>query len=142
MKTGDMVPIGGEGADKAVFVSQDGRIALNVRIEGESVWLTQTAMAELFGCTPENVVQHLKNVYAEGELQETATTKNFLVVRMEGKREVARQLKHYNLDAIIAIGYRVNSHLATQFRIWATSVIRSYLLQGFSSCRASPSTSG
>ena len=103
MKTGDMVPIGGEGADKAVFVSQDGRIALNVRIEGESVWLTQTAMAELFGCTPENVVQHLKNVYAEGELQETATTKNFLVVRTEGKGEVSRQLKHYNLDAIIAV---------------------------------------
>ena len=131
MKTGDMVPLGGEGGDKAVFVSQDGRIALNVRIEGESAWLTQTAMAELFGCTPENVVQHLKNVYAEGELQEAATAKNFLVVRMEGKREVSRQLKHYNLDAIIAIGYRVNSHLATQFRIWATKVLKDYIIKGF-----------
>ena len=131
MRKSELAPLGDEGQDKAVFVSQDGRIALNVRIEGESVWLTQTAMAELFGCTPENIVQHLKNVYAEGELQETATTKNFLVVRMEGKREVSRQLKHYNLDAIIAIGYRVNSHLATQFRIWATKVLKEYIIKGF-----------
>ena len=90
MKKGELAHLGGEGRDRVVFVSQDGRITLNVRIEGESVWLTQTAMAELFGCTPENIVQHLKNVYAEGELQETATTKNFLVVRTAAKLVVHR----------------------------------------------------
>lgn len=88
-----------------IYTSQDGQVHVNVRIEGETAWLTQAAMAQLFGCTPENVLMHLKKIYAEGELQDTATTKDFLVVRQEGARQVSRQIKHYNLDAIIAVGY-------------------------------------
>lgn len=114
-----------------IFKSEDGKIQVNVRIEGETAWLTQAAMAQLFGCTTENVLMHLKNIYAEGELQDSATTKDFLVVRQEGARQVTRQIKHYNLDAIIAVGYRVNSARATQFRIWATKVLREYIIKGF-----------
>lgn len=114
-----------------IYTSQDGQVHVNVRIEGETAWLTQAAMAQLFGCTPENVLMHLKKIYAEGELQDTATTKDFLVVRQEGARQVSRQIKHYNLDAIIAVGYRVNSARATQFRIWATKVLREYIIKGF-----------
>ena len=114
-----------------IYTSQDGQVHVNVRIEGETAWLTQAAMAQLFGCTTENVLMHLKNIYAEGELQDNATTKDFLVVRQEGSRQVTRQIKHYNLDAIIAVGYRVNSARATQFRIWATKVLREYIIKGF-----------
>ena len=114
-----------------IFKSEDGKIQVNVQIEGETAWLTQAAMAQLFGCTIENVLMHLKNIYAEGELQDSATTKDFLVVRQEGTRQVSRQIKHYNLDAIIAVGYRVNSARATQFRIWATKVLREYIIKGF-----------
>lgn len=106
-----------------IYTSQDGQIHVNVRIEGETAWLTQSAMAQLFGCTPENVLMHLKNIYSGRELDDTATTKDFLVVRQEGTRQVSRQIKHYNLDAIIAVGYRVDSARATQFRIWATNGI-------------------
>lgn len=114
-----------------IFKSEDGKIQVNVRIEGETAWLTQAAMAQLFGCTIENVLMHLKNIYSDGELQDSATTKDFLVVRQEGTRQVSRQIKHYNLDAIIAVGYRVNSARATQFRIWATKVLREYIIKGF-----------
>ena len=96
---------------------------LTHEFEGETAWLTQAAMAQLFGCTPENVLMHLKNIYAEGELQANATAKDFLVVRQAGARQVSRRIKHYNLDAIIALGCRVNSARATQFRIWATKVL-------------------
>nr|WP_325219982.1 virulence RhuM family protein [uncultured Oscillibacter sp.] len=88
-------------------------------------------MAELFDCTPENILQHLKNIYAEGELIPEATTKKFLVVRKEGSRSVRRQLDHYNLDAIIAVGYRVNSKKATRFRQWATKTLKEYIQKGF-----------
>lgn len=106
--------------------------AVQVRLEGETVWLTQTQMAELFGTTADNISLHLKNVYASDELEEIATTEDFSVVRQEGARTVKRQLKHYNLDAIISVGYRVNSTDATRFRQWATSVLRQHLVDGYS----------
>ncbi|WP_215879646.1 RhuM family protein [Acidithiobacillus ferriphilus] len=115
-----------------LYPQAGGSDATEVRLEGETVWLTQKQMAELFATTPENILMHLKNVYQEGELRESATAKDFLVVRQEGKRQVKRQLKHYNLDAIISVGYRMNSTQATHFRQWATRVLREHLTQGFS----------
>lgn len=112
-----------------IFDAGSGQI--EVRLEGESIWLTQRQMAEVFDTTPENVLMHLKNIYASAELKEAATTKDFLAVRTEGKRQVRRQLKHYNLDAIICVGYRVNSSRATRFRQWATRVLREHLTQGY-----------
>lgn len=114
-----------------LFQSDDGAVRLNVRLDGETVWLTQAAMAELFGCTSDNISLHLQRIYADGELSPEATTEDFSVVRQEGDRQVSRQLRHYNLDAIIAVGYRVNSRRATQFRIWATSVLKEYIVKGF-----------
>jgi addiction module RelB/DinJ family antitoxin len=106
--------------------------AVQVRLEGETVWLTQTQMAELFGTTTDNISLHLKNVYASNELEEITTTEDFSVVRQEGARTVKRQLKHYNLDAIISVGYRVNSTDANRFRQWATNVLRQHLVDGYS----------
>lgn len=114
-----------------LYTSPDGRVIVNAIVQHETLWMTQAGMAELFGCTLENVVMHLKNIFAEGELASTATTKEILVVREEGRRKVSRSIRHYNLDAIIAVGYRVNSHRATQFRIWATGVLREYIIKGF-----------
>jgi hypothetical protein len=113
------------------FQADDGAVRVNVRLEDETVWLTQAAMAEMFDCSSDNVSLHLKNIYDTEELQAKATTEDFSVVRQEGARQVARLIKHYNLDAIIAVGYRVNSKRATQFRIWATSVLKEYILKGF-----------
>ncbi len=101
-----------------IYQSEDGQIKLDVRFMDETVWLTQALMADLFSTTPENVLMHLKNIYNEGEIDQNATTKDFLVVRQEGSRQVKRTLKHYNLDAIISVGYRVHSHTATRFRQW------------------------
>lgn len=115
----------------AIYQSVDGSIITEVRLEGDTVWLTQRQMAELFGTTPENVLMHLSNIYQDGELMENPTTKDFLVVQQEGNRQVKRTLKHFNLDAIISVGYRVNSKQGTQFRIWANRVLKDYLIQGF-----------
>ena len=104
---------------------------MEVRLEGETVWLTQRQMSELFGTTAENVLMHLKNIFRDGELDESATTKDFLAVRQEGSRKVKRRLKHYNLDPIISVGYRVSSLQATRFRQWATRVLRDHLTQGY-----------
>ncbi len=114
-----------------IYQSEDGQTKLDVRFVDETVWLTQALMAELFGTTPENVLMHLKNIHNEGELDQNATTKDFLVVRLEGARQVERTLKHYNLDAIISVGYRVQSHTATRFRQWATQRLREYIVKGF-----------
>ena len=95
---------------------------LDVWLEDETIWLTQKQMGFLFGCAMENIIHHLKNIYAEEELDEAATTKDFLVVRLEGRRSVTRKVKHYNLDAIISVGYRV--------RQWATKVLKEFLLRG------------
>lgn len=124
MNTEEQAPIGiYEDADKAVEVRLD--------TDRETVWLTQRQMGALFDTTPENVLMHLKNIYQDNELEESATAKDFLAVQTEGRRKVRRNLKHYNLDAIISIGYRVNSRRAVQFRQWATRILREHLTRGW-----------
>ena len=105
---------------------------VEVRLEGETLWATQAQMADLFETSTDNIGLHPKNIYKDNELQESTTTEEFSVVRQEGKRQVKRRLKHYNLDAIISVGYRVNSTRATRFRQWATRVLREHLTQGYS----------
>ncbi len=114
-----------------IYQSEDGKIRLDVRFMEQTVWLTQALMAQLFNTTPENILMHLKNIYNEGELNQIATTKDFLVVRKEGNRAVKRHLQHYNLDAIISVGYRVQSHSATRFRQWSTGQLKEFIIKGF-----------
>lgn len=106
-------------------------IGVKVAVKDETIWVTQRGMAELFDCSADNISLHLKNIYQDGELQETATTEDFSVVQTEGSRQVSRNIKFYNLDAVISVGYRVNSHRATQFRIWATKVLKEFIKKGF-----------
>lgn len=114
-----------------IYQTADGQTEIEVRLEAETVWLTQRQMGDVFDTTPENVLMHLRNIYKDGELPEEATTKDFLAVRQEGDRQVKRTLKHYNLDAIISVGYRVNSKQGVQFRIWATQRLKEHLVQGY-----------
>lgn len=114
-----------------IYQTEDGRTRIDVRLEAETVWLSQAAMAELYQTTPQNVTLHISNIYKEGELQAESTCKEYLQVRQEGSRRIRRQLKHYNLDMIIAVGYRIRSHRGTQFRIWATQRLREYIVKGF-----------
>ncbi|MBC7204195.1 MAG: virulence protein RhuM/Fic/DOC family protein, partial [Pusillimonas sp.] len=114
-----------------IFISQDGQAQLEVALDQETVWLSQIQMSQLFGTSPENILMHLKNIFKTEELFERATTKEFLVVRQEGNRQVKRRIKHYNLDAIISVGYRVSSSRATQFRQWATQVLKDHLVKGY-----------
>ena len=106
-------------------------VNVKVAIKDDTIWVTQRGMAELFDCSADNISLHLKNIYQDGELQESATAEDFSVVQNEGSRQVSRNLKFYNLDAIISVGYRVNSRRATQFRIWATNVLREFIQKGF-----------
>lgn len=116
-----------------IIIYQDdaGAPKIDVRIDNETVWLTQQQIADLFGCSSDNVGLHLKNIYAEGELNKEATSEEISVVRLEGTREVKRAILHYNLDAILSVGYRVSSKNATQFRIWATERLKEYMIKGF-----------
>ncbi len=114
-----------------MYHSAEQNISVNAVLHDETIWLTQKAMAGLFDCTPDNISLHLKNIFADGELDENSTTEDFSVVQTEGSRQVRRKNKFYNLDAIISVGYRVNSRRATQFRIWATSVLKEYMIKGF-----------
>jgi len=114
-----------------VYSAEDGRTKIEVRLENETVWLTQQHMAELFQTTQQNISLHLQNVYEDGELQRGATHKDFLLVRKEGRRSIQRQVDFYNLDAIISVGYRVKSAVATRFRIWATQQLREFIVKGF-----------
>lgn len=114
-----------------LYRSEDQRTRIEVRLQDGSVWLTQAQMAELFQTTPQNITLHLKGIYEEGELPEGATCKDYLQVRAEGGRQVSRDLRHYNLDAILAVGYRVRSPRGTQFRQWATERLRELLVKGF-----------
>lgn len=114
-----------------VYEAEDGRIKIDVRLADETVWLTQAQMADLFQTSQQNISLHIRNVYDEGELTPGATHKKFLSVRLEGSREVQRSLDHYNLDMIISVGYRVKSHVATRFRIWATQRLKEYIIKGF-----------
>ena len=113
------------------YQTEDGRTRVECRFEQETLWLTQAAMAELFQTTPQNITRHLKAIYGEGELSEEATCKQYLQVQMEGRRKVSRKRKFYNLEAILAVGYRVRSHRGTQFRRWATERLNEYLVKGF-----------
>ncbi|HZM00337.1 MAG TPA: virulence protein RhuM/Fic/DOC family protein [Planctomycetota bacterium] len=119
------------GGEVLVYSAPDGSVRVDVRLERETVWLSQRQMAELLGTTSDNVGLHLKGIFDEGELVTAATTEDFSVVQVEGRRRVRRQVKHYNLDAIISVGYRVNSRRGTQFRIWATRTLREHLLAGY-----------
>ena len=114
-----------------IYQTADGQTQVAVRFEQESVWLSQAQMAALFDTGSDNISLHLKNIIIEHELDEAATTEDFSVVQSEGKRQVKRRLKHYNLDAVISVGYRIKSKNATQFRIWATQRLKDYLLQGY-----------
>ena len=114
-----------------IYNTQDEDIKVKALVNNETLWLTQRAMSELFATTADNIGLHLKNVYAEQELDEVATTENFSVVQKEGERDVNRTIKFYNLDAIIAVGYRVNSKRATAFRQWATKILKEYMQKGF-----------
>jgi hypothetical protein len=104
---------------------------IEVRVEDETVWLTQTQMVELFSSTKQNISLHISNIFKEGELNSTSTVKEYLTVQMEGKRQVQRNITIYNLDVIISVGYRVKSQRGTQFRIWANQVLKNYLLKGY-----------
>ena len=127
----DLAPQPPPGGQFLVYRTEDGKLKIDVRFEGETVWLTQAHMAELFQTSQQNISQHLQNIYDEGELQRGPTHKEFLSVRREGERSVQRRVDFYNLDAIISVGYRVKSLVATQFRIWATQRLREYIVKGF-----------
>lgn len=114
-----------------LYQTPSGEVSLSVLLKDETIWLTQKMMAELFQTTPQNITIHLKNIFEEGELQEDATCKDFLQVQQEGDRTVNRKSKFYNLDAVISVGYRVNSTKATQFRIWATKALKEFIIKGF-----------
>jgi prophage maintenance system killer protein len=114
-----------------IYQSADGSIVAEVRLEGETVWLSQKQMAELFDKNVPNINEHISNVFAEGELEPAATIRKFRIVRQEGQRQVEREIDHYNLDVIISVGYRVKSTQGTQFRIWASHVLKNYLVQGY-----------
>ena len=114
-----------------IYQTQDGQTKIDVRIENETVWLTQNQMAELFQTTKQNISLHIKNIFEEGELTEDSTVKDYLTVQNEGSRKVSRNVTHYNLDVIISVGYRVKSLRGTQFRIWATQVLKEYMKKGF-----------
>ena len=114
-----------------VYQTEDGQTRIQVRLQNETVWLTQQMMADLFQTTQQNISLHIQNIYAEGELSSKATHKKYLSVRREGQRDVQRELDFYNLDMIISVGYRVKSHIATRFRIWATQRLKEYIIKGF-----------
>jgi len=114
-----------------VYQAENGQVKIDVRLENDTVWLTQPLMAELFQTTQQNISLHVRNIIEEGELAQEATHKKYLSVRREGNRDVQRQLDYYNLDMIISVGYRVKSAVATRFRIWATQRLREYIVKGF-----------
>ncbi len=114
-----------------IYQTEGGQTKIEVRLEDETVWLTQQLLADLFQTSKQNISHHINRIYEEGELAPEATVKNYLTVRQEGKRQVNRPLDYYNLDMIISVGYRVKSHVATKFRIWATQRLQEYIIKGF-----------
>ena len=128
MREPSVPPTGGE---VLVYRTEDGTIRLDVRLEDETVWLTQQMMAELFQSSKQNISHHIQAIYEEGELEPEATVKKYLTVRREGNRDVRRELEYYNLDMSISVGYRVKSMVATRFRIWATQRLTEYIVKGF-----------
>lgn len=118
-------------SDFLFYTSPDGEVRVEVFFEDETIWLTQKRMAELFGVEPNTITYHLGEIFQSGELTEVSTTRKIRAVQMEGTRQVRRDTKFYNLDAIISVGYRVNSARATQFRIWATKTLKNFMIKGY-----------
>lgn len=118
-------------SDLLLYQTEDGRTRIQVRLENETVWLTQKMMAELFQKDVRTINEHIRNIYDEGELKPEGTIRKFRIVQIEGARQVSRETDFYNLDVIISVGYRVKSHRGTQFRIWATQRLREYIIKGF-----------
>ncbi len=119
------------GGEIVLYQTEDGQTRVECRFEAENIWLSQALISELFQVTVPTVNEHLKGIYADGELQPVATIRKFRIVRLEGTREVSREIEHYNLEAILAVGYRVRSARGTAFRQWATARLKEYLLKGF-----------
>lgn len=128
MAKGDIT---GKNGQILIYQTESGQTKIEVRLEGETLWLTQGGLAELYQTTKQNVSLHIKNIYKEEELSEEATVKDYLTVQSEGNRQVNRQIKHYNLDMIISVGYRIKSHIATRFRQWATRQLKEFIVKGF-----------
>ena len=120
-----------ENTNFIIYHNPNGEVKVDVFVEGETVWLTQKSMGELFGVVKSTISEHLSNIFETNELQKEATVRNFRTVQQEGERLVNRDIEYYNLDAIISVGYRVNSSKATQFRIWATQTLKEYIIKGF-----------
>lgn len=118
-------------SDFLIFTKQTGGDGIQVRLHDENIWLTQKSMAQLFDCSIDNIALHLKNIFQTGELDEMATTEDSSVVQKEGERNVSRNMKFYNLDAVISVGYRINSVRATQFRKWATDILKQFTIKGY-----------
>ena len=121
----------GKSSEFILYQTEDGRTRIQCRFDNETIWLTQAMIAELFQKDLRTINEHLSNIYAEGELSRMATIRKFRMVRLEGSRQVSREIEHHNLSAILAVGYRVRSHRGTQFRQWATERLAEYLLKGF-----------
>lgn len=114
-----------------IYTRDDGSAAIDVRVEGETVWLTQAQLVELFQSSKANISEHIKNIFEEKELTQEVTVRKFRTVQREGNRAVSREIEHYNLDLIISLGYRIKSSIATHFRQWATARLREYIVKGF-----------
>ena len=114
-----------------IYKNETGQVSFEAKLEDETIWLTQDMMAKLFETTVPNINMHIKNVYDKEELGQNRTIKDFLIVRKEGSRTVSRQIAHYNLDMILSVGYRIKSKTATQFRKWATGVLKEYMTKGY-----------
>lgn len=123
--------MGENNTELIIYQTEDGKTKIDVHMEKETVWLSLDQMAELFQRDKSTISRHIKNVFAEGELQEDATVANFAIVQMEGNREITRNITHFNLDVIISVGYRVKSLRGTQFRIWANTILKEYMIKGF-----------
>ncbi len=124
--------ISGENqGDIVIYRTEDGGTKIDVRFVDETVWLTQQQMAELFQSSRTNIVEHIRHIYEEGELDEISTCRKFRQVRLEGGRQIAREIPYYSLDMIISLGYRIKSKIATQFRRWATERLKEYMMKGF-----------
>jgi len=128
MNKGDIVK---QQSDFILYTGNDGKVNIDVFVQDETIWLTQNAIGKLFGKSKATISEHLTKIYAEGELEMDSTVRKFRTVQAEGSRQVERDLEYYNLDAIISVGYRVNSYQATQFRIWATRTLKEYIIKGF-----------
>ena len=120
-----------EQGEIIIYQTNDGKNKIDVKLEGETVWLTQAQLVELYQSSKSNVSEHIKHIYEEGELEKSSTVRNFRTVQKEGNREVSRDVEYYNLDMIISLGYRIKSSIATQFRIWATERLKEYIIKGF-----------